>query len=104
MSHNRSFTTKQYARKGDVKPRRFQVGDLFTFANGETAIVTEVFDRYEGKSKYGPEWTLRLMWTPGKNGEEDNRRKIDNPFHGVMRTNMFNQLSIGRGCHWYSKG
>ena len=100
---NRSFTTKQYASKGDRKPNRFQVGDLFTYANGETAVVLEVYDRHNGKSKYGPEWTLTLKWTPGKGGEEVNRERYGNEFHGVMRVNMFNQLCIGSGNHWYSK-
>ena len=100
---NRCFTTKRYAVKGDEKPRRFEVGDLFTWRNGETAVVTEVFDRYEGASKYGPEWTLRLMWTPGKDGSVENKNQYHNEQHGVMRTNMFNQLCIGRGSHWYSR-
>ena len=99
---NRCFTTRRYAQKGDEKPRQFQVGDLFTYANGETAIVTEGFDRYKGGSKYGPEWTLNLMWTPGKDGNVKNKNQYHNGRHGTMRTNMYNQLCISRGNHWYS--
>ena len=92
---------RRYAEKGDEKPRNFKVGDLFVYRNGETAIVTEVFDRYKGKNNYGPSWTLHLMWAPGKNGEVVNQQKDDGGFHGALRTNMFNKLSIGRGPHLY---
>ena len=94
---------RRYAEKGDEKPRDFRVGDLFTWRNGETAIVTEVFDRYNGKSKYGAEWTLRFMWTPGKDGDTKNQRDLDNPVHGTMRTNAFNQLGIRRGSLFYGR-
>lgn len=96
-------SSRRYVVKGDEKPRDFRVGDLFTWSNGETAVVTEVFDRYRGKSKYGPEWTLRFMWTTGKNGAVANQINLDNPEHGTSRTNAFNQLSIGRGSHFYGR-
>ena len=94
---------RRYAVKGDEKPRDFRVGDLFTWSNGETAVVTEVFDRYRGGSEYGPEWTLRFMWTPGENGAITNQTNVDNPEWGTTRTNAFNQLSIGRGSHFYGR-
>ena len=94
---------RRYAQKGDEKPRDFRVGDLFTWRNGETAVVTEVFDRYKGESKYGPDWTLRFMWTPGENGAVANRLRLDNPVHGTGRTNAFNQLCIGRGSYFYGR-
>ena len=93
--------SRRYAQEGDEKPRNFKVGDMFVYRNGETAIVTEVFDRYKGKSKYGPEWTLRFVWTPGHGGNTVNRLNEDNPVHGSLANNMFNKLSIGRGLHLY---
>ena len=93
--------TRRYAQSGDEKPRTFKVGDMFVYRNGETAIVTEIFDRYEGKSKYGPEWTLRFMWTPGKDGDTMYREADYNEIHGQTRTNLFNKLSVGRGPHLY---
>jgi len=93
--------SRRYVQQGDEKPRSFKVGDLFVYRNGERALVTEVFDRYEGKSKYGPEWTLRLMWTPGQDGDTIYQEKHGNEKHGVLRTNMFNRLSVGRGPHLY---
>ena len=90
---------RRYQFEGDEKPRTFKVGDMFTFPTGETALVTEVFDRFDGKSKYGPEWTLRLFWTPGRDGDQEYHGKWSNEKHGVTRTNMFNQLGIKRGCH-----
>jgi hypothetical protein len=95
--------TRRYAEKGDEKPRNFRVGDLFTWSNGETAIVTEVFDCYNGESRYGPEWTLRFVWTPGKDGDTKNKCNLDNPVHGTMRSNAFNQLCIGRGSLFFGR-
>ena len=46
--------SRRYRHKGDRKPDMFEVGDLFVYANGETALVTEVFDGYSGKSRWGP--------------------------------------------------
>ena len=93
--------SRRYAQEGDEKPGNFKVGDMFVYRNGETAMVTEVFDAYEGKSKYGPQWTLRLLWTPGVNGDTMYREADYNEKHGVLRTNMFNKLSVGRGPHLY---
>lgn len=93
--------SRRYAQEGDEKPRHFKVGDLFVYRNGETALVTEVFDRYKGEGTYGPSWTLRLMWAPGKNGEINNQQKDGNRIHGALANNMFNALSIGRGLHLY---
>ena len=89
---------RRYAIEGDTKPRQFIIDDMFTYKNGETAVVIEVFDRYEGKGKYGPEWTLRLLWTPGKDGDTMNREAdYPSPKWGALATNMFNNLSIRRG-------
>ena len=88
---------RRYRYEGDRKPSMFVVGDMFVYKNGETALVTEVFDRYEGKSKYGPEWTLRLLWTPGKNGDTLYQEADGNERHGVLRTNMFNKLGVASG-------
>ena len=93
--------SRRYAQDGDRKPQRFKVGDLFVYRNGETALVTEVFDRYEGKGKYGPEWTLRLLWTAGKDGDTIYKEADGNEKWGVLRVNMFNKLSIRRGMHLY---
>ena len=93
--------TRRYAESGDRKPDSFKVGDLFVYRNGETALVREVFDRYEGKGKYGPEWTLRLLWTAGTNGDTMNKEADNNEKWGVMKTNMFNKLCVGRGPHLY---
>ena len=75
----------------------FTVGDLFVYANGETALVTDVYDEYSGKSKWGPQWTLRLLWTPGKGGEVTNQSRDGNRAYGVLRTNMFNILDYRSG-------
>ena len=91
------LSSRQYINEGDVKPRDFKVGDLFVYKNGETALVLEIFDRYEGKSKYGPEWTLRLLWTPGKGGDTLYREADGNERHGVLSLNMFNRLSVKNG-------
>ena len=91
------MSLRRYRYRGDVKPNRFIVGDMFLYDNGETAIVTSVFDSYEGKSKYGPQWTLRLMWTPGQGGSTENYERHGNREHGVLRTNMFNMLSYRSG-------
>lgn len=96
--------SRKYTEKGDRKPDSFKVGDLFVYRNGETALVTEVFDRYKGKSKYGPEWTLRLYWTPGKDGDTLYQEADGNKKFGVMRTNMFNKLSYERGPWLYPVG
>ena len=93
--------TRRYAVTGDRKPGSFKVGDLFVYPNGETAMVMEVYDEYNGESEWGPQWTLRLLWTPGKDGSTENHQKDGNDAHGVLRTNMFNKLSIGRGPHLY---
>ena len=86
-----------FRREGDRKPEMFVVGDMFLYANGETAIVTEVFDEYRGQSRYGPQWTLRLKWFSGRDGDKTNQRRDGNEIHGVLRTNMFNQLSYRSG-------
>jgi len=88
---------RRYRHKGDRKPDMFVVGDMFLYDNGETAIVTEVFDEYNGKSRYGPQWTLHLMWTPGKGGDTTNQSRDGNPSYGVLRTNMFNVLDYRHG-------
>ena len=91
------MTRRRYRFKGDRKPDQFKVGDLFVYKNGERALVTEIFDRYEGKSKYGPEWTLRLLWSPGQGGDTMYQEADGNELHGVLRTNMFNKLSYKSG-------
>ncbi len=91
------FKSRRYAQKGDEKSRGFKVGDLFVYKNGETALVLEVFDRHEGKSKWGPEWTLRLLWTPGKDGDTLYREADGNERHGVLSINMFNRMGIDHG-------
>jgi hypothetical protein len=98
--------SRRYAQEGDQKPRQFKVGDMFVYKNGETAVVTEIFDRYGGKGKHGPEWSLRLMWTPGiaggcHNAEAEGYGSIINDKWGVSRLNMFNRLSVHRGPHLY---
>ena len=98
--------SRRYAQKGDEKPRQFKVGDMFVYKNGESAVVTEIFDRHGGKGKRGPEWSLRFMWTPGKDGachnaEADGYVSRINDKYGVSRINMFNRLSVGRGPHLY---
>ena len=93
--------SRRYVSEGDRKPNSFKVGDMFVYRNGETALVTKVFDRYEGKGKYGPEWTLRLLWTPGHDGDTMYKEADGNEKWGVLRTNMFNTLSVGRGPHLY---
>lgn len=92
-----TMVSRQYLKAGDRKPDHFKVGDLFVYKNGETALVTEVFDRYDGKSKYGPEWTLRLLWTPGKDGDTLYQEADGNERHGVLSLNMFNRLSYKSG-------
>ena len=89
--------SRRYRHKGDRKPDMFEVGDLFVYANGETALVTEVFDGYNGKSRWGPQWTLRLMWTPGRGGDVTYQDRDANEAHGVLRTNMFNILDYRSG-------
>tara|TARA_B100000900_G_scaffold401909_1_gene407121 strand:- start:759 stop:1073 length:315 start_codon:yes stop_codon:yes gene_type:complete len=88
---------RRYRYKGDRKPDMFEVGDLFVYANGETALVTEVFDGYNGESRWGPQWTLHLIWTPGKGGDVTNQDRDANKHHGVLRTNMFNILDYRHG-------
>ena len=88
---------RRYRYKGDRKPDMFTVGDLFVYANGETALVTDVYDEYNGESKWGPQWTLRLLWTPGKGGEVTNQSRDGNRVYGVLRTNMFNILDYRSG-------
>ena len=90
---------RRYRQKGDRKPAGFRVGDLFTFPNGESALVIEVFDRHNGESKYGPDWSLRFYWTPANDGGTEFKKKWDNPYHGASRCNMFNQLSIEGNRH-----
>ena len=96
--------SRRYVEKGDRKPESFKVGDMFVYKNGETAIVMEVYDRFEGKSKWGPEWTLRLMWTPGKNGDTLYQEADGNDKHGVLRVNMFNRLHYKVGPWLYPVG
>jgi len=93
--------SRRYAQEGDTKPRHFKVGDLFVYRNGETALVTEVFDRYKDEGTSFTSWTLRLMWAPGKDGEVVNQQKDGSRIHGALANNMFNALSIGRGLHLY---
>lgn len=93
--------SRRYVEKGDRKPESFKVGDMFVYRNGETAIVTEVFDRWQGESKWGPDWTLRLLWTPGKDGDKTNQKKDGNEIHGVLRVNMFNRLNYKAGPWLY---
>lgn len=89
--------SRQYLVKGDRKPDVFKVGDLFVYKNGETALVTEVFDRYQGKGKYGPQMTLRLLWTPGKGGDTLYQEADGNERYGVLHVNMYNRLSYVSG-------
>lgn len=91
------MVSRRYRFEGDQKPRDFKVGDLFVYKNGETALVLDVFDRYEGKSKHGPEWTLRLLWTPGKGGDTLYQEADGNERHGVLSLNMFNRMGIQHG-------
>ena len=93
--------SRRYAKKGDRKPESFKVGDMFVYRNGETALVTEVFDRWQGESKWGPDWTLRLLWSPGKDGDKTNQKKDGNEIHGVLRVNMFNRLNYNAGPWLY---
>ena len=93
--------SRRYVMEGDRKPDKFKVGDLFVYRNGESALVTEIFDRHEGKSKYGPEWTLRLLWTAGRKGDTLYRESDGNEKWGVLKTNMFNKLSVDRGPWLY---
>lgn len=89
--------SRRYRYEGDRKPDMFKVGDLFIYANGETALVADVYDEYGGESKWGPQWTLRLLWAPGKDGEVTNQSRDGNPVYGVLRTNMFNSLCYSTG-------
>jgi ketosteroid isomerase-like protein len=99
--HSNLKQSRRYAKKGDEKPYNFKVGDLIVYRNGETAMVTKVFDLRAGsKSKY-TEWTLHLMWTSGKNGDTLYREADYHELYGISRTNMFNILSIDRGPHLY---
>ena len=93
--------SRKYTEKGDRKPNSFKVGDMFVYKNGETAIVTEIFDRYEGKGKYGPEWNLRLVWTPGKEGDTMYQEADGNEKFGVLQVNMFNRLHCDVGPWLY---
>lgn len=95
------MSSRRYVMRGDRKPDWFKVGDLFVYRNGETALVTEIFDRYKGKSKYGPEWTLRLLWTAGRKGDTLYKESDGNEKWGVLKTNMFNKLSVDRGPWLY---
>ncbi len=91
------MVSRRYRFEGDQKTRGFKVGDMFLYKNGETALVLDVFDRYEGKSKHGPEWTLRLLWTPGKGGDTLYQEADGNERHGVLSLNMFNRMGIQHG-------
>jgi ASC-1-like (ASCH) protein len=99
--HSNLKQSRRYAQKGDEKPRNFKVGDLIIYRNGETAMVTKVFDQYAGTKSNYAEWTLHLIWTPGKDGDTMYREADYHKLYGASRTNMFNILSIDRGPHLY---
>lgn len=93
--------SRRYVKKGDRKPDSFKVGDMFVYENGETALVTEVFDYYNGESRWGPEWTLRLLWTPGRGGVSKYKQEDYNERHGALCVNMFNVLHYASGPWLY---
>lgn len=97
MKNKKLSNSRRYVEVGDRKPSQILAGDLFVYKNGEKALVTEVFDRYDGKSRHGPEWTLRLLWTPGKGGDTMYRESDYSEKFGALQGNMINRLRINGG-------